>query len=160
MKPNNNGKRSTRREFLSRSMGGIYVIAAGSAAATFLNGCGNNSDGEGEGGTTVKIDTTLPAFSALATVGGSVTVDKSAAAGLPENGVIIVRTEESAAVVLDRTCTHAGCKVGELESSGVTSCPCHGSQFDSTGAVVRGPASRALKKYEATVKGDVIEIDV
>jgi 3-phenylpropionate/trans-cinnamate dioxygenase ferredoxin subunit len=47
----------------------------------------------------------------------------------------------------DDTCTHAGCSLamGKLDSTTVT-CPCHGSQFDVTsGAVLRGPATRPVR---------------
>jgi nitrite reductase/ring-hydroxylating ferredoxin subunit len=58
-------------------------------------------------------------------------------------------------------CTHrqGPLSEGDLEGSTVT-CPWHGSQFDvSTGAVVRGPATEALKTYAVVVEGDVGRID-
>lgn len=47
------------------------------------------------------------------------------------------------------TCTHRGCSLADGRLDGrVVSCPCHGSQFDvTTGAVVRGPATEALKTF-------------
>jgi cytochrome b6-f complex iron-sulfur subunit len=152
----------TRRKFISRSIKGVYVFTSGSALLALLQGCGadDTTNSDGNGGSTVDIDTSLPAFSALATVGGSVTLEASAVSGLPANGVIMVRSSETAVTVLDRTCTHQGCKVGELGDSGIAACPCHGSQFSSSGGVVRGPATRALKTYKATIIGDVIEVDI
>ncbi|MFC2075892.1 ubiquinol-cytochrome c reductase iron-sulfur subunit [candidate division KSB1 bacterium] len=152
----------SRREFMSRSMKGVYVVASGSALLALLTACGKDetTNSDGNGGPTVDIDTTLPAFSALATVGGSMTLEANAVSGLPTNGVIIVRSSETTVTVLDRTCTHQGCKVGELGGTGIASCPCHGSQFNSSGGVVRGPATRALKTYKAAITGDIIEIDI
>ena len=43
---------------------------------------------------------------------------------------------------LSLVCPHLGCTV-EPQSDGFT-CPCHGSRFDLQGALVRGPASKAL----------------
>ena len=46
----------------------------------------------------------------------------------------------------DDTCTHMGCSLamGKLDGTTVT-CHCHGSQFNvSSGAVLRGPATRAF----------------
>ena len=55
----------------------------------------------------------------------------------------------------DDTCTHVGCSLanGELEGTTVT-CACHGSQFDVTsGAVLRGPAQRAVRSRRVQVEG-------
>ena len=56
----------------------------------------------------------------------------------------------------DDTCTHAGCSLGRGKLDGTTvTCPCHGSQFDVTsGAVLRGPASRPERSRSVKVEGD------
>ncbi|MDP2587386.1 MAG: Rieske 2Fe-2S domain-containing protein, partial [bacterium] len=58
------------------------------------------------------------------------------------------------------TCTHAGgplCE-GSLKSTTVT-CPWHGSQFDVTsGKVVAGPATRAVKTYPVRIVDGRVEI--
>jgi cytochrome b6-f complex iron-sulfur subunit len=54
---------------------------------------------------------------------------------------------------LTTTCTHQGCEVAP-SGSGVTAvlnCPCHGSQFDRNGGVLRGPASAPLVHFAVTV---------
>jgi nitrite reductase/ring-hydroxylating ferredoxin subunit len=56
----------------------------------------------------------------------------------------------------DDTCTHAGCSLakGKLDGTTVT-CPCHGSQFDVTsGAVLRGPASRPVRSRSVKFEGE------
>lgn len=56
----------------------------------------------------------------------------------------------------DNTCTHMGCSLanGKLDGTTVT-CPCHGSQFDvTTGAVIRGPASRPVRSHAVKVEGE------
>jgi Rieske Fe-S protein len=53
---------------------------------------------------------------------------------------------------LSPICTHLGCTVdvsGEL-----LICPCHGSTYDQTGQVLRGPAERPLQRYPASVTSD------
>jgi nitrite reductase/ring-hydroxylating ferredoxin subunit len=55
----------------------------------------------------------------------------------------------------DDTCTHMGCSLaaGELDGTTVT-CRCHGSQFDvTTGAVLRGPATRPVRSRGVEVQG-------
>ena len=49
-------------------------------------------------------------------------------------------------------CTHLGCTVN-LASSGFH-CPCHGSVFDASGAVVSGPAPNGLAWFEITMSRD------
>ena len=46
---------------------------------------------------------------------------------------------------LSPVCTHLGCMV-EVEGAALV-CPCHGSTYDRTGQVLRGPAERALTRY-------------
>ncbi len=48
-------------------------------------------------------------------------------------------------------CTHVCCECSYIASSKVFYCPCHGSVFDSTGQVVRGPAATALPSVTLTV---------
>jgi cytochrome b6-f complex iron-sulfur subunit len=43
------------------------------------------------------------------------------------------------------TCTHLGCTVRQAGPG--FECPCHGSQFDENGRVVRGPATSPLAWY-------------
>ncbi|WP_238430766.1 Rieske (2Fe-2S) protein [Frankia nepalensis] len=54
------------------------------------------------------------------------------------------------------TCTHQGCTVGDV-SGGTINCPCHGSRFDAaSGAVVAGPAQRALPGVRVVVQDGVV----
>ena len=60
---------------------------------------------------------------------------------------MIIRESEGRFVALSMRCTHAGCRVN-APVNGVINCPCHGSQFDLTGQVLRGPAPSPLHQYE------------
>ena len=58
----------------------------------------------------------------------------------------------------DDTCTHLGCSLamGKLEGTTVT-CRCHGSQFDVTsGAVIRGPATRPVRTRLVQLEGEAL----
>ncbi|PYP29613.1 MAG: (2Fe-2S)-binding protein [Gemmatimonadetes bacterium] len=58
----------------------------------------------------------------------------------------------------DDTCTHTGCSLamGKLDGKTVT-CHCHGSQFDVTsGAVIRGPATRPVRSRLVQVEGEAL----
>jgi cytochrome b6-f complex iron-sulfur subunit len=50
-------------------------------------------------------------------------------------------------------CTHLGCTVN-LSGEGGFHCPCHGSVFDPSGAVVGGPAPAPLAWFELTLSRD------
>ena len=54
---------------------------------------------------------------------------------------------------ISAVCTHLGCTVGAVEGGGFF-CPCHGSRFDPSGAVVAGPAPRHLVHLEKFVAPD------
>jgi cytochrome b6-f complex iron-sulfur subunit len=60
---------------------------------------------------------------------------------------------------LTSTCTHAGCGVFVRGSGASASleCPCHGSRFDRSGAVLGGPAAAPLVHFAVEIMaGDVI----
>lgn len=49
------------------------------------------------------------------------------------------------------TCTHQGCDTsGGVQGSSIV-CPCHGSEFDADGNVLRGPAGAPLVHFAVTV---------
>ena len=56
-------------------------------------------------------------------------------------------------------CTHLGCTV-EIEEGRLV-CPCHGSNYDREGRVLRGPAERPLSRFRAELTADdVLVIDL
>jgi cytochrome b6-f complex iron-sulfur subunit len=59
---------------------------------------------------------------------------------------------------LNAICTHLGCVVPWSAPNNKFICPCHGSQYDTNGAVVRGPAPLplALAHRETSEDGKVI----
>jgi cytochrome b6-f complex iron-sulfur subunit len=51
-------------------------------------------------------------------------------------------------------CTHLGCVVPWVRNSNKYICPCHGSQYDFTGKVIRGPAPLSLALAHVEDVGD------
>jgi Rieske Fe-S protein len=91
----------------------------------------------------------------LLTVGGALAL---AANELDTSGMLLYRQSESTVKVYSRNCTHAGCPIGGFSSSGISSCQCHGSMFDTNGNVVNGPAAIPLNQYSATISENIITI--
>lgn len=94
---------------------------------------------------------TIDAASPLATVGGAALVQTSS------GGFLVSRTGQNTFTALTATCTHEGCTVTGFESPTYV-CPCHGSQFTTSGAVVQGPATRALRSFTTQFANNVLTI--
>jgi cytochrome b6-f complex iron-sulfur subunit len=55
-------------------------------------------------------------------------------------------------------CTHLGCTVTWVQEQQHFVCPCHGSQYDAQGRVVKGPAKRSLPLVTVVVKQNQIRL--
>lgn len=63
---------------------------------------------------------------------------------LPSQHIAIYRDGDGQLHALSSVCTHRGCDVKWNDRDRVWDCPCHGSRFAPTGAVLKGPAMRPL----------------
>jgi Rieske Fe-S protein len=72
--------------------------------------------------------------------------------------LIVVRSSASTYTAFSSTCTHNGCQVPVPNASGVIICPCHGSRYDATGKVTKGPARRDLPKAAVVLQGTNLKI--
>ena len=84
--------------------------------------------------------------------------ERALAQGLKGDPTYVVVTEDKqiADYGINAICTHLGCVVPWNIAENKFKCPCHGSQYDSTGKVVRGPAPRSLALVHATVEDDKV----
>jgi len=84
--------------------------------------------------------------------------DRVLAQGLKGDPTYIVVDGDSqiADYGINAVCTHLGCVVPWNGSKNRFICPCHGSQYDKTGKVVRGPAPLSLALAHSTVEDDKI----
>lgn len=75
------------------------------------------------------------------------------------NEYIVVRQNDKLSV-LSAHCTHLGCKINKAENGRLV-CPCHGSEYDLEGNVLKGPAYKSLKKeaFKLSADGTRIEIE-
>src|SRR5204863_9097114 len=62
---------------------------------------------------------------------------------------------------LNSRCTQQGCIVPAMESSGLMTCPCHGSVYAIDGRRVSGLAPTALTKYTTSFDGaDLVKVNI
>jgi cytochrome b6-f complex iron-sulfur subunit len=53
-------------------------------------------------------------------------------------------------------CTHQGCELNV--GGGIYSCPCHGSEFSTSGKLLEGPAERDLKTFKTEIDNENIYV--
>lgn len=62
-------------------------------------------------------------------------------------------------LVMIGVCTHLGCvPLGDAGDFGGWFCPCHGSHYDTSGRIRRGPAPENLPVPVATLNGSVLKL--
>jgi Rieske Fe-S protein len=69
---------------------------------------------------------------------------------------VVVARDANGVYAMSAVCTHAGCLLddGSQTIAAGLSCPCHGSTFDGSGDVTRGPAGTPLQHYAVTIASD------
>ncbi len=151
---------STRRTFCAHACRAVTGLAAGAVVAS----CGGSQSGPSS--------VSAPAApSVTATVSGrvvSIALDSATALGSVGAGAqvrtslglfLVARTGQDSYSAMTALCTHERCDVTGF-SGGRFICPCHGSTFTTSGAVVTGPAPRALQTFPTQVNGGVLSFSV
>jgi cytochrome b6-f complex iron-sulfur subunit len=82
---------------------------------------------------------------------------------LPAKGALVYREARIAVLqdageiyALSLVCTHLGCTVKVTANEII--CPCHGSVFDRTGRVLKGPAGKDLKRLTMEERGESLVV--
>lgn len=70
--------------------------------------------------------------------------------------ICLYKTNEDTYIASLLKCTHNGCELNV--GGGIYSCPCHGSEFSTTGRVLEGPADRDLKTFKTKTDHENIYI--
>ena len=148
--------RPSRREFCVHACQAASLVAA---SALFPACSGNSTSPSGAaslatinassiaGGLTVAIDASSP----LAAVGSAALVQGGG------SNVLVSRTAQDSFTAVTAVCTHEGCTVTGI-SGQIFVCPCHGSQFSTTGGVVQGPATSPLRQFGTRFNSNVLTI--
>jgi cytochrome b6-f complex iron-sulfur subunit len=132
-----------REEFLKQLSTAALLTCAGCG----LYACSSEDD-PAPANVDLTLDLTSSQYSALNTVGGSITT----------NGIIVARLSAAEFVALSRACTHQGTPVNYRSSQNDFYCSNHGSRFSTAGAVLEGPATRALTKYNTELTGNSLRV--
>ena len=69
------------------------------------------------------------------------------------NGDYIIVSQNNSTTVFSSHCTHLGCKIDKLEGDRFV-CPCHGSEYDLNGKVIKGPAYKNLETVPSRISED------
>ncbi|MBP5971668.1 cytochrome b6-f complex iron-sulfur subunit [Brasilonema sp. CT11] len=146
-----------RRQFMNLlTFGTVTGVALGALYPVVSYFIPPSSGGAG-GGTTAKDelgnDVSVSNFLESHNVGARVLVQ-----GLKGDPTYIVVDSKEAITDygINAICTHLGCVVPWNAAENKFKCPCHGSQYDSTGKVVRGPAPLSLGLAHAKTEEDKI----
>lgn len=120
----------------------------GSVDAGELISCGDTLT---PGANQVRIE--LSDVPALRTPGSAVLVERPDAL----LNVWVLHLTNDCFTAVWRVCTHGACDVEAREQE--LYCPCHGSRFGLDGAVLQGPATRALRAFKVVRQGDTLVLE-
>lgn len=104
----------------------------------------------------IPVASPLPPGTKLATL-GDIPVGGTRSVMVEGQDILLARPTDGAVVAFSAICTHQGCLVSAAGSE--FDCSCHGSRFAAaTGAVLKGPAARALDPIPVSVSGGSVVI--
>ena len=118
------------------------IAVAGTAGLAAVAGCSAKSSAAATPSSTGP--------DVLATV-ASIPVGNAVSATLDGKPILISQPTAGNIVAFTAICTHQGCTVAPAGKE--FQCPCHGSVYAATGAVIQGPAPRPLAAIPIKVEG-------
>jgi cytochrome b6-f complex iron-sulfur subunit len=133
-----------RKEFLTL----VGATAGGALLASCFYSCKKNDSDDGAATKDFTLDLNDSSNAALKNNGGFVV----------SNGVIVAKTSSGAYVAVSSACTHQGTTVQYDNANSRFHCPNHGSNFNTSGAVINGPASSPLTQYKTELNGNSLRI--
>jgi len=171
----------TRRDFLYYATGGAGAVAAGAAVWPLVNQMNPSADVQAL--SSIRVDISGIAEGTQLTVkwlGKPVFIRRRTAAEIEEANAVDVSSlpdplarnaniqdgadasdanraldENGEWLVQMGVCTHLGCvPLGDAGEFGGWFCPCHGSHYDTSGRIRRGPAPENLPVPPAVFDGD------
>jgi len=159
----------TRRQFLNRSLGGMFAFALsgfGAACIAFLwptlkGGFGSKiTVGSLADSLATLTEKKMPIYNPEGRfyLNPYPKTAVAKAKGIAAYAAV-VPGYEAGLVALYQKCPHLGCRVPWCASSQWFECPCHGSQYNRVGEKRAGPAPRGMDRFVVDIKGDSITVD-
>ena len=93
-------------------------------------------------------------FDKLKQINGSIATSGN---DFDSNGLLLFRSSENSILAYSRRCTHAGASLDAF-TNGTSKCPSHGSEFNLSGIVTRGPANSKLDQYNVEIIDNIIKV--
>lgn len=99
--------------------------------------------------------------------GSTINIDLTKASSLKATGGWMLITDAQLLVVnvgtnsynaLTSICTHSQCDRNWTFTNTVFTCTCHGSRFNTSGGVVAGPATSALRSFGTSLSDEILTI--
>ena len=153
--------KTSRREFCAHAISLVTV-------ASLIEGCGSkgNPAGPGGGGNVPQLATINGSAA-----GGTVTVSNVSGTALANvgsaarvqaggNEILVLQTAQGSFKAFTAVCTHEQNIITGFQNNNTFVCPAHGSQFNTSGGVVQGPATRALREFPTQFTNNVLTITV
>ena len=149
----------SRRDFIERA-GMTAVMSA--FGLGFFTSCSDSEDQNPSNPTPTPPGGT----SGISVSGSIISIDLTSQTGLAQAGGWLLITNAKTLVVnvggsymaMTSVCTHSACDRNWTFSNSRFTCTCHGSQFDTSGNVLQGPATLPLKSYSTELKGTSLTI--
>jgi cytochrome b6-f complex iron-sulfur subunit len=138
----------SRRSFLSKLWIGLGLVALAEAVTVVFAFLRSNKSKPREADSHVMV-----------TAGAVTAFEVNSVTAFVRGRFYLVRLEDGGFLALSSKCTHLGCTVPWVEKEMKFACPCHGSAFDITGAVIKPPAPRPLDIYPLSIENNVVKVD-
>ncbi|MDD9900522.1 MAG: ubiquinol-cytochrome c reductase iron-sulfur subunit [Alphaproteobacteria bacterium] len=165
---------TTRRDFLYLTAGAMGAVAAGAAAWPLVDSMNPAKDALALATTEIDISSVavgqaivavwrgMPVFIRHRTAAEIEQAQTDDSADLRDTQTDADRTQKAAWLVIKGVCTHLGCiplgaKSGDPKGEfGGYFCPCHGSHYDTSGRIRKGPAPTNLEVPPYTFVSDTL----
>lgn len=153
-----------RRFFLKRAG---MVVLAGYVGGGILASCSTDELDDLGGNNTNNGTPSEDSMEGITISGNTISIEVAKVGELQNQGgwllivgaqTLVVNVGNNSFNALTSVCTHSNCDRNWTFSNSRFTCTCHGSQFDTSGSVLQGPANRPLNSFNTSLNDGVLVI--